>query len=208
MFTTTHSKGSGKQFAAIVLAAGRSVRIGGGNKLLTHIDGIAMITRVVRNLSAFFASPIIVVTGYNRRQITQALTGEAVRYVHNPDYATGLGSSLRCGLAALPDDVDAVLVCLGDMPQVNATHIARLVAAFDPAKGHEICVPFFRGRRGNPVLWAIRFVPEMMQLSGDVGARTLLEKHAIAVYPVQMNDAGVLVDIDTPEDLAALRSSS
>jgi molybdenum cofactor cytidylyltransferase len=190
-----------------VLAAGRSLRMGGANKLLTQLDGIAIITRVVHNLRDC-AKPILVVTGHDREEIMQALAGEAVSYVHNPDYETGLGSSLRSGLAALPPDIDAVLVCLGDMPQVNATHIARLIAAFDPAKGHAICVPFFRGQRGNPVLWAMRFVPEMMQVSGETGARDLLETHADVVYPVPMDDTAVLVDIDTPEDLAALRRSS
>lgn len=183
------------------------MRMEGINKLLTQFDGVAMIARVVRNLRDS-VNPIIVVTGHDREQIMQALTGEAVRYVHNPDYTRGLSSSLHCGLAALSPDIDAVLVCLGDMPQINTTHIARLIAAFDPARGHEICVPFFRGQRGNPVLWAMRFVPEMMQISGDAGARALLETHASAVHPVQMADAGVLVDIDTPEDLAALPRSS
>ena len=190
-----------------MLAAGRSLRMGGANKLLTELDGVAIITHVVRNLRDS-ARPILVVTGHDREAIMQALAGEAVSYVHNPDYQTGMGSSLRSGLAALPPDIDAVLVCLGDMPQVNATHVARLIAAFDPAKGHAICVPFFCGQRGNPVLWAIRFVPEMMQVSGETGARGLLETHADAVYPVPMDDAAVLVDIDTPEELAALRRSS
>jgi molybdenum cofactor cytidylyltransferase len=182
--------------------------MGSANKLLAQLDGVTLITRVVRNLRASSVNPIIVVTGHDREQIMQALTGEAVSYAHNPDHATGLSSSLRRGLAALPRDTDAVLVCLGDMPQVNATHIARLISAFDPAKGHEICVPSFRGQRGNPVLWAMRFFPEMMQISGDVGARALLETHADAICPVQMEDAGVLVDIDTPEELAVLRRSS
>ncbi len=207
MPSTSHSEDSGKRIAAIVLAAGRSVRMGGVNKLLAQLDGLAMITRVVRNLRDL-AKPIIVVTGHDQEQIMQALAGEKVSFVHNPDYVSGLGSSLRRGLAVLPHDIDAVLVCLGDMPQVNANHIARLVAAFDPAKGHEICVPFFRGTRGNPVLWAKRLVPEMMQVSDDAGARALLETHANAVRPVQMDDAAVLADIDTPEDLAALRRSS
>lgn len=190
-----------------MLAAGCSVRMGGANKLLAQLEGVAIITRVVRNLCKTPVSPIIVVTGHDREAIIQALAGEAVSYVHNPDYDTGLGSSLRSGLAVLPQDIDAVLVCLGDMPQVNATHIGRLIAAFDPAKGREICVPFFRGKRGNPVLWATRFVSEMIQVSGDAGARALLETHASVVYPVQVADAGVLVDIDTPEDLVALHRS-
>lgn len=208
MPNTSYVEHGGKRVAAVVLAAGRSARMGGANKLLTQYKDTAMITHVVRNLCASCANPVIVVTGHDREKITRALSGEAVIYVHNPDYASGLSTSLRHGLAALPHDIDAVLVCLGDMPQVNATHIDRLIAAFDPVSGHEICLPFFRGQRGNPVLWGIRFVPEMMQASGDVGARALLETHADAVYPVQMDDAGVLVDVDAPGDLAALHRSS
>jgi molybdenum cofactor cytidylyltransferase len=182
--------------------------MGDVNKLLAQFEGVAIIVRVVRSLGDSPVNPIIVVTGHNREEIMHALAGETVSYVHNPDYATGLGSSLRRGLTALPPDIDAVLVCLGDMPRVDVAHIARLIAAFDPAKGREICVPFFRGQRGNPVLWAMRFIPEMMQVSGDAGARALLETHAGAVYPVQMNDAGVLIDIDTPEDLTDLHRGS
>lgn len=208
MPNTSHVKDSGKRVAAVVLAAGRSVRMGGANKLLTQFEGVAMITRVIRNLRGSQADPIIVVTGHDRERMLQALSGEAVTCVDNPDYGSGLSSSLRRGLAALPRGIDAVLVCLGDMPQINATHVDRLIAAFDPTEGHEICVPLFHGQRGNPVLWAIRFVPEMMRASGDVGARALLETHASAIYPVQMNDAGVLLDIDTPEDLDALHGNS
>ena len=194
--------------AAIVLAAGRSARMGGTNKLLAQFKGVSMITHVIRNLCDSSVEPIIVVTGHERQQILQALAGETFSSVHNPDYATGLSSSLRHGLAALPRDLDAFLIALGDMPRVDATHITRLIRAFDPAKGREICLPVFRGQRGNPVLWAKRFVPEMMRISGDAGARALLETHASVVYPVQMDDTGVLVDVDTPEDLAALHRSS
>ena len=208
MPSSVNSEDHGKRVAAIVLAAGRSVRMSGVNKLLAPFNGVAMIVHVVRNLRDSSANPIIVVTGHEQNQIMRALAGEAVGYVHNADYVAGLASSLRCGLMALPPDIDAVLICLGDMPRVNTTHIARLIAAFEPREGREICVPFFRSQRGNPVLWARRFIPEMMQLSGDAGARAVLAKHADAVCPVQMDDAGVLLDIDTPEDLAALRRSS
>ena len=94
--------------------------------------------------------------------------------VHNPDFAEGLSTSLKAGLAAVPDDVDGAIVCLGDMPQVGAPLIDRLIAAFDPERGALVVVPTIDGKRGNPVVWSRRFFPELMALEGDVGARHLI----------------------------------
>ncbi len=195
---------SNKRVAAIVLAAGCSTRIGGTNKLLAEIGGVPILVRVIDALRSSQARPIIVVTGYEAKEIEQALTSVSITCVLNPDFASGLSSSLRRGLAALPKDSEAVLICLGDMPQVKATHIDQLIDAFDPAQGRAICVPTWRQQRGNPVLWARHFVPEMMQLSGDHGAHQLFERHRDVLHYVEMSDAGVLLDVDTPEDLKAL----
>jgi molybdenum cofactor cytidylyltransferase len=85
--------------------------------------------------------------------------------------------------------------------------LARLIAAFDPKAGRAICVPTFQGKRGNPVLWAARFIPEMLEIAGDVGARHLIGQHADEVAEVEMENAGVLADVDTPDALARLRGS-
>ena len=102
-----------------------------------------------------------------------------------------------------PDDLDGVLVCLGDMPKVSAAQINKLIAAFDPVEGRAICVPTSSGKRGNPVLWGKRFFNEMRDVAGDVGAKHLLGDYADAVCEVEMDDNGVLIDIDSPEALAS-----
>jgi molybdenum cofactor cytidylyltransferase len=99
--------------------------------------------------------------------------------------------------------VDGAIVCLGDMPAVSAGSIDRLIAAYDPVEGRSICVPTYNGKRGNPVLWDRRYFAEMAGIAGDVGARHLIGAHDEAVCEVAMGDSGVLIDLDTPEALAA-----
>jgi len=133
--------------------------------------------------------------------VRAALAGRDVVFVHNPDYADGLSTSLRAGIAALPQDTDAALVLLGDMPDVRASHLGRLFSAFDAEEGRTICVPTFDGKRGNPVLWGAQYFPEMRDLRGDAGAKHLLGEHPDAVCEVPMPDAATLEDIDTPEEM-------
>lgn len=189
--------------AAIILAAGQSRRMGRVNKLLAEIDGRPMVAQVAEAVAASSATPVVVVTGHEDERVRSVLAGREVVFVHNPDYAEGLSTSLRRGLAALPAEVDGAVICLGDMPTVTAAHIDRLIAAFAPASGKTICVPTHDGKRGNPVLWGRRHFREMIELAGDVGARHLIGQHADAVAEVPMEDAAVLLDLDTPEALAA-----
>ncbi|MFZ2468087.1 MAG: nucleotidyltransferase family protein, partial [Parvibaculum sedimenti] len=147
------------------------------------------------------ASPVVVVTGHEDNAVRAALAGRKIEIVHNPDYAEGLSTSLRAGVQALPDDVDAIFVCLGDMPDITPTHLNRLAAAFDPEEGRTICVPTFSGKRGNPVLWGAQYMAEMRDLKGDVGAKHLIGEHEDAVCEVPMPDEGIFRDIDTPDDL-------
>jgi molybdenum cofactor cytidylyltransferase len=194
------------KIAAVVLAAGRSSRMAPANKLLTEVEGQTMIARAVDAALASQAGPVLVVTGHDGTRVRQALAGRDVRIVENPDYADGLSASVRAGIAALPGDIDGAVFLLGDMPRVTSAHIDRLIAAFNPDEGRAICVPTSRAKRGNPVLWSARFFPEMRTLEGDTGARGLLRAHAEQVCEVEMPDDGVLLDIDTPDALAALRA--
>lgn len=194
----------GSRIAALVLAAGRSRRMAPLNKLLVKdATGKTMIARVVDNVLASRARPVIVVTGHEAEAVRTALPGREVVFVHNADYAQGLSSSLRVGIDALPPDVDAALVCLGDMPLVTAPMLDRLMAAFDPDEGREIVLPTFRGKQGNPMLWGRRFFAAMRQVTGDVGARHLAGEHGEAVHEVEMADDAVMRDFDTTEALAA-----
>jgi molybdenum cofactor cytidylyltransferase len=193
------------RIAALLLAAGQSRRMGVVNKLLVEIDGVPMVRRVAEAMRRSQAAPLVVVLGHEADRVRAALAGlgGGVTIVENPDYAAGLSTSLRRGLAALPADVDGAVVCLGDMPRVAPRTIDRLLAAFNPAEGRAICVPTRNGKRGNPVLWARRFFPEMQEIAGDVGARHLIGAYPEAVAEIEMDeDDGVLIDIDTPEALA------
>jgi molybdenum cofactor cytidylyltransferase len=194
--------------AAIVLAAGQSSRMGARNKLLADIGGKPMAARVVDAVLASAARPAIVVLGHQAEAVRAALAGRAVTFVHNPDYAEGLSTSLRAGLNALPAAVDGAVICLGDMPRIEARHIDKLIAAFNPAEGRAICVPTKDGKRGNPVLWAARFFPEMKNVHGDAGAKHLIGDYDEVVREVPVEDGAVLLDIDTPQALAALTAGS
>ncbi|MFT8244559.1 NTP transferase domain-containing protein [Roseomonas sp. BN140053] len=194
-----------RRVAAVVLAAGLSRRMGPVNKLLVEdASGAPMVARVVDQVLNSGARPVIVVTGHEQGRVRAALRGRAVHFVHAADHAEGLSASLRAGLDAVPAEAEGVLVCLGDMPLVTGADLDRLLAAFDPQGGGAVVQPTHAGRRGNPVLWAREFLPEMRALQGDSGARALLERHADRVVRVEMPGDGVLRDFDTAEALAEL----
>jgi molybdenum cofactor cytidylyltransferase len=196
----------GRNVAAVVLAAGQSRRMGGPNKLLEEIGGKPLVRHVVEQVLASRAKPVVVVTGHQRERVEGALSGLQVTLVHNPEYAEGLSTSLKTGVAALSADADAAVICLADMPQISTALIDAMIDAFDPAQGALIVVPTVEGKRGNPVLWARRFFPELRDLQGDVGARHLIGANADAVHEFAVDDRGVFFDVDTPEALAAARA--
>jgi molybdenum cofactor cytidylyltransferase len=195
-----------RHIAALVLAAGRSSRMGGPNKLLAEISGRPLVRIAAQTALASRARPVIVITGHQRERVEAALAGLPVEFVHNADFADGLGTSLRAGIAALPVEADGAIVCLGDMPQVDAAMIDRLIGALDPVKGALIAVPSIDGQRGNPVVWSRRFFPDLMGVEGDVGARHLISRYSEAVVEVPLSGTAALTDIDTPEALEAVRA--
>jgi molybdenum cofactor cytidylyltransferase len=194
------------RIAAIVLAAGLSSRMG-VNKLLQDWRGQPLLRWTVESALQSDARPVIVVTGHEAAKVQAALRGLDVQFVHNPDYQAGLSSSLKAGLSAAPPSADGALILLGDMPQVSSALINRMIAAFSPADGRSICIATHQHRRGNPVLWAKSFFPEIEALAGDAGAKSLLGRHEELVCEIDA-DPAVLRDIDTPEALAALRAES
>ena len=196
----------GRRVGAIILAAGRSTRMGGPNKLTAEIGGRPLVRIAAEEALASRARPVIVVTGHQHERVEQALSGLDVQRVHNPDFALGLSTSLKAGLAALPPDVDGAIVCLGDMPQVRAALIDQLIAAFDPQRGALVVIPTINGERGNPVVWSRRFFPDLMAVEGDVGARHLIARYPEAVAEVPLSDKAALTDVDTPEALDSLKA--
>jgi molybdenum cofactor cytidylyltransferase len=196
----------GQRVAAVILAAGRSTRMGGPNKLLADIGGRPLVRIAAEEALASRARPVIVVTGHQREKVEAALAGLKVERVHNPDFADGLSTSLKAGLAAVPEDVAGAVILLGDMPQVRASLVDRLIGAFDPERGALVVLPTIAGKRGNPVVWSRRFFPELMGLEGDVGARHLIGRYTEAVTEVALTDQAALVDVDTPEALSKVKA--
>jgi molybdenum cofactor cytidylyltransferase len=195
-----------RRVAAIVLAAGRSTRMGAVNKMLAEIGGKPLVRIAAEQAVASHAHPVVVVTGHEREKVEAALNDLPVRLVHNRDFAEGLGTSLKTGIAAVPEEADAAIVCLGDMPQVDAALINRLIAAFDPEHGALVVVPSIEGRRGNPVVWSRRFFHDLTAIQDDIGARHLIGGYAEAVVEVPVSGEAALTDVDTPESFSAVKA--
>ncbi|MBC6404687.1 MAG: NTP transferase domain-containing protein [Rhodospirillales bacterium] len=190
--------------AALLLAAGQAKRMG-SNKLIQEVTGKPLVRYAAEAALASQAAPVILVTGHRRDAIEEALEGLDLLTVHNRNYTAGLSTSLKRGLAALPEGIDAAVVLLGDMPRIVPEVIDRLIASFNPLEGRAICLPVHRGRRGNPVLFGSQFFAEVQTVEGDRGARDLLREYADQVAEVPLDDDAVLLDIDTPQALARLR---
>jgi molybdenum cofactor cytidylyltransferase len=193
------------RIAGLVLAGGRSSRMAPRNKLLETVGGEPMVRHVAAKALAGGAQPVIVVTGHEAAAVTAALGGLDVTIAANPDYADGLSTSLRAGLRALPACIDGALILLGDMPDIETSVLTALMAAFTgPAA---ICLPVRHGRRGNPVLWGSAHFAEMMQLTGDSGAKPLMARHETHLIEVEVATDSIFEDVDAPEDLARLKRS-
>ena len=194
-----NSTPAGPRIAAVILAAGSSRRMG-ANKLLATIGGKPLVRVAVDAAIGSKASPVIVVTGGYASEVMAALSGLSVTEAFNPDYASGLASSLSAGLARAPADADGAVVLLADMPGVESSLIDQLIDAFAPDR---IVVPTFHGQRGNPIVWSRQFFPQLRDLSGDVGGRFVIEANGPAVIEV-LAGAAVATDVDTPEALQAV----
>ena len=192
------------RIAALILAAGRSTRMG-ANKLLEILHEKPLVRHVADAARASHASPLIIVTGHERERLAASLSGIDAIFIHNPDYAEGLSTSLRAGLAALPQECDGAVILLGDMPLVTPEIINALIAAAPRNAAKLAAVPVANGEWGNPVLLMRDAFADVSTLEGDAGARKYLMQHRARVIEVPVDDESVLVDLDTPEALARAR---
>lgn len=185
---------------AIILAAGSSRRMG-ANKLCADLHGKAVIAHVA-DAVAEAGLPGLIVLGHQAEAVRDSLGWRDLNCVEAPDHAHGQAHSLVAGVQAAPEDWDAALICLGDMPLVPATLLQGMA---NVAHRHSIIVPQFEGRRGNPVLWGRDWFGALLSLSGDVGARDLLLRHGADVTHFIWSDDSIHRDADTPQALADLR---
>jgi molybdenum cofactor cytidylyltransferase len=189
--------------SAAVLAAGRATRMG-AQKLLLPVAGRPMIQAVVEAAQRSRVAETVVVVGSEAAQVRAALADYPVRIVENVDYASGMSTSLRAGLAAVRPDREAVLFVLGDQPFVTPAMIDRLIARF-AEKGSAIVRPVIDGKPAHPVLMGSELFSEILALEGDVGAREIVARHPGDVDLLEMADPRSSLDVDTPEDYEAAR---
>ncbi len=188
----------------VVLAAGFGRRYGEGNKLHQALNGRPVLAWAFDSLIHLRATAAIAVVAPDDALAKSLALNAGFTPVPNPARATGMGGSIACGVQALSDEVDAVLIALGDMPRVAHSSLEALLAAFSTRD--QIVVPCCDGRRGHPVLFGVHHFSALRLLDGDTGAREILKQHAALVREVPVNDPGVLLDVDTPQDLAGAAS--
>jgi molybdenum cofactor cytidylyltransferase len=183
---------------AVVLAAGLSSRMG-IQKLLLPFGGKTVIGHIVDQLLASSIDEVHVVVGHKAEQIIAELSGRAVSIVSNPNYKSGMLSSVRCGLKSLPEKCRAVMVVLGDQPSITTELIDQMLKSFTAAE-KDILVPLHKGKRGHPVLFSVKYRDEIMTNYGHVGLRGLMHEHPEEVFELEVPTASVLCDMDYPED--------
>lgn len=189
----------------VLLAAGRGTRFGASPKLLSLLDGKPLVRHAAEAAVAADLGPVVTVLGHASAEVRDALAGLPLTLVENPDFADGLSTSLRVGLHSLPGEVTAALVLLGDMPRVGPGLLLQLAESFRTAPvAPSAVVPVRDGQRGNPVLLNRRLLGSgIASLTGDRGAGPLLAQRD-DVLELPVDEAGVLIDVDTPAALAGL----
>lgn len=186
---------------AILLAAGRSSRMGGPNKLLARFHGEPLVRRMAEGALASEVAGVTVVVGHQADRVRTALDGLDLSFAANPDYASGLASSLKAGIAAVPDHAAGALILLADMPQIEAADLDRLIDAFRRGGSRAIVRATHDGKRGNPVILPRTVFGELAHIEGDTGARHVIEAGLAEVIDVELGRSASL-DVDTPDAMA------
>lgn len=191
--------------SCLMLAAGESKRMGLRNKLLLTVEGGPLVRRTAKEISKYPFQECVFVTGYESELITPELISFDARIVHNPHYKSGIHASIRVGLRALTRPCEGAVIVHADRPRFHVEVIYRLAQVFQTTRGPRLAFPTWRGRRGHPLLVSKEFFPEILaEPDGDYDLGYLLRRNLSALLPVAVPDAGVVEDIDVPEDLQAL----
>jgi len=185
-----------KNIAGIVLAAGGSTRMGQKNKLILHVNGMSIISSTVGAAVESSLDPVRVVLGNDSNTVKRELINYPVSFIHNNNWMEGMATSIVSGMENL--DSDGIMFILGDMPFISSKIINQLVQQFDSNK---IIVPFNNGERGNPVIFPSHLFSELKKISGDRGAKPLIQKYNEDVKEVPIQSKAIFQDIDDREEL-------
>jgi molybdenum cofactor cytidylyltransferase len=189
------------RFSAVVLAAGQSSRMGGPNKLLLAVDGEPLIRRTVRTVLAALMQETVVVTGHQGREVMRTVLDLPVTVQPNPRHEEGQMRSVAAGVAALARVTDAILVCPGDMPLLEPGDLRELMAVFQQhAEASSIVIPRHAGVRGNPIVFAAAYAPEVIAGRKLIGCRKLAAEYPQETWYHEVDHERFTTDLDTPED--------
>lgn len=193
--------------SGILLAAGSSRRFGAANKLLADVGGLPLVRRAAEALQSSRVDEVVVVTGPEPERIAGALAGLDVRFAHNSAFADGIGGSIATGVSALRPGTAGTIIVQGDMPALTTALIDRMIAAFLAAGGERVTFPVLAdGSQRNPVVWPASAFADLSALSGDKGAKALLEARRETAVTVTVADTDIFADIDTEAELRAWRA--
>ena len=188
--------------SAILLAAGQSKRMNGENKLTKEIQGIPLIKHSVKNILAASIDELIIVLGYQKEIIEKLIDkNEKIKFFFNKDFESGMASSIKAGLNHLSKNTEYFFICLGDMPMVNSDIYNRLIKSRNQK---DIIVPTYKGKQGNPVLFNKSMKEKIINISGDVGAKKILELNKDKILNLKINDQSITKSFNTQEDFSSL----
>jgi molybdenum cofactor cytidylyltransferase len=191
-------------FAAIVLAAGMSRRMGDINKLHLDIHGTPLLRQTIKTLLEAKIENITVVLGYEADITQQLIADLPVKTILNVDYEEGQMTSVHCGLSSIANDIEGIFIVLGDQPYLQKKHIQDLCEAFSKRPNGDVVVPFYKGKRGNPIVISKTCRDSILLGKRNLGCRRFIEKNPELVFQLEMNDAAIVSDLDTPEDYQQL----
>ena len=189
--------------SAVILAAGESRRMGKQNKLLLPVGGEALLVKLVASVCASDVGQVLVVIGHEAEKIRRELNEFPLNFVYNPNFSEGMTTSIKYGVKVVSHECDGLLICLGDMPFINTSEINKLIHAYvkNRIKGEGlIVVPVFKRQRGNPVLFSIEFRNDILEHKEESGCKEVIMKNSDSVMEIEMDDAKMLLDVDTMED--------
>lgn len=184
--------------SAILLAAGEAKRMG-KPKLLMPLGKTTILEQTIDNLLNSAVSEVIVVVGFKAEQVTKKIATKPVKIAINPNYHQGMSTSIIAGLNLVDAGAKAVMLALADQPFVDSKTINRLIEEFS-SHDKGIAVPVHRGRRGHPVIFAIKYKEELLGLKGDIGGRQIINQHPEDILEVAVDSEGINIDIDTMSD--------
>ena len=186
--------------SAILLAAGQSKRMNGENKLVKKIKDTSVINLSIKNIMASSVDELIIVLGYQKEIIEKIIDkNKSIKFVFNKDFESGMASSIKIGLKNLSKKTESFFICLGDMPMVNKDIFNLLIKS---KNNKEIIVPTYNGQQGNPVLFNKLMKEEIMNITGDVGAKTILELNKDKILNIEANDQSITKNFNTLDDFS------